>query len=133
MVTSPLKTISLLSLLVKLNYLEGLTWLLQRVCCNFQQLFGSFFLVEYIDSVEVHYHSLEGLVEYAMRHNNLKLIKVIYDDPHISSQFVRQTTIFNMAEVIIEYIIYDYKDLLGDPITQAIEYLMESQTTKFAF
>lgn len=86
---SPLESISLLSLLIRLNYLQAFEWLLQRCCCNFMKLFDSFFLVEYIDSVEVHYQGLEGIVEYAMTHNNIKIIKILYDDPHISSQFVR--------------------------------------------
>ncbi len=86
---SPLESISLLSLLIRLNYLDGFEWLLQRCCCNFMKLFDSFFLVEYIDAVEVHYQGLEGIVEYAMTHKNIKIIKILYDDPHISSQFVR--------------------------------------------
>lgn len=86
---SPLESISLLSLLIRLNYLQGFEWLLRVCCCNFMKLFDSFFLVEYIDAVEVHYQGLEGIVEYSMTHKNIKIIKILYDDPHISSQFVR--------------------------------------------
>ena len=97
------------------------------------KLFDSFFLVEYIDSVEVHYQGLEGIVEYAMTHNNIKIIKILYDDPHISSQFVRQNIIQRILEVIIDYILYDNKGLLENLKTEALELVLDSKTTKFAF